>query len=246
MTTNALRCGNCGSVLPPQTTNFCPNCGTRIVSLSTPTQQDPAPGYYPPVPPTQPVSTGPYKAVIGILLIIIILFGVAWYATSHGPLFSLGTNGYRYQIPNPPNAQSIQPPNSITPTASSQTITWNTCGTGPNQPCSITAPGWREGTVPDTYDYYVTFTSTVTITVYFFTLGQFVQFAVCNGNLSCVSGYYVYLPASLSQQNNVFKLAEGCADYVAIYISSANGTMTPNVGVATNPYNGPTGYCAQT
>ena len=110
----------------------------------------------------------------------------------------------------------------------------------------MTASGWREGTVPDTYDYYVTFTSNVNITVYFFTLGQFVQFAVCNGNLSCVSGSYAYLPTSMSQQNRVFKLAEGCADYVAIYVSSANGTMLPNVGVARNPATFPTGYCAQT
>ena len=110
----------------------------------------------------------------------------------------------------------------------------------------MTASGWREGTVPDTDDYYVTFTSNVNITVYFFTLGQFVQFAVCNGNLSCVSGYYVYFPGSLFQQNNVFKLAEGCADYVAIYVSSANGIMFPKVGVANNPAPFPTGYCAQT
>jgi hypothetical protein len=105
--------------------------------------------------------------------------------------------------------------------------------------------GWREGTVPDTYDYFVSFTSTVPITVYFLTLGQFVQYAVCNGDLTCVSGSYAYLPAATSQNDAVFKLAEGCADYVAIYVSSANGVMTPTIQVAQNAYSGPTGYCAQ-
>ena len=110
----------------------------------------------------------------------------------------------------------------------------------------MTSAGWREGTVPDTYDYYVSYYGNATVTVYFFTLGQFVQYAICNGDLTCVSGSYAYLPASTVQQNKLFSLAEGCADYIAIYKSSNNGVMHPNIVVANNPAKAPTGYCAQT
>jgi hypothetical protein len=196
------------------------------------------PLYYPPIPQQQPpVSTGPYKVVIGVLLIVVVLLGIGIYESAAGH-FPLG-GAYRYALANPPNAQSIQPPLSSTPPPA--TTIWNSCGA----PCSMQPNGWREGTVPDTYDYFVSFTSTVPVTVYFLTLGQFVQFAVCNGDLSCVSGSYAYLPAATSQSDAVFKLAEGCADYIAIYVSSANGVMTPNIQVAQNAYPNATGYCAQ-
>jgi len=234
-------CANCGTSLQ-QNAAFCANCGTKTNALHSQAQQVP-PGYYPTTPTQAPVSTGAYKAVIAVLLVIIMLLGVGLYATSSGHLFSL--TGYRYSLANPPNAQSIQPPPTSTPPASSATTTWNACGTSPSQGCNMTATGWREGTIPDTYDYYVSFTSTVPVTVYFFTLGQFVQFAVCNGNLNCVSGSYAYLLSSTSQQNRVFKLAEGCGDYVSIFTSSATGVMYPNVAVASNPAPYPTGYCAQ-
>jgi hypothetical protein len=109
----------------------------------------------------------------------------------------------------------------------------------------MTSNGWREGGVPDTFDYFVSFTSTVPIHVYFFTLGQFVQYAVCNGDITCVSGSYAYLSAATSQSNAVFKLAEGCADYVAIYVASSTGTMYPNISVKQNSAGFITGYCAQ-
>lgn len=109
----------------------------------------------------------------------------------------------------------------------------------------MTPNGWREGTIPDTYDYYIYFTSNVSITVYFFTLGQFVQFRVCNGDASCVSGAYDSLPATTAEQSTVFRLAEGCGDYVAIYVASASGVMKPIVSVDQNPAPSPTGYCAQ-
>lgn len=247
LTSETSRCPNCGSVLPPEATNFCPSCGTKIVTLPALTQHAPASGYYPPLPPPSPVSTGPYKAIIGILLIVTILFGVAWYAAGRGPLFSLGTSGYRYQLANPPDPQSIQPPSTSTPTPTPQDVIWNTCGTSPGQACSMNATGWREGTVPDTYDYFAGFTSDVPVSVYFFTLGQFVQFTVCHGDLSCVSGAYDSIAAttSESQQAHPFKLAEGCADYVAIYVSSNNGVMHPNVAAVKNPASYPTGYCGQ-
>jgi hypothetical protein len=236
LSTGTLYCPNCGSPVQQQA-QFCANCGTKITAPTAPASQV-SPGYYPPVPAQPPsVSTGPYKAVIAILLIVIVLLGIGLYETSVGH-FPFGT--YRYQLANPPDTQSIQPPPSSTPPPGQ--IIWNSCGA---TNCTMQTNGWREGTVPDTYDYFVTYTSNVPITVYFLTLGQFVQYAVCNGDLTCVSGSYAYLPAATSQNDAVFKLAEGCADYIAIYVSSANGFMTPRIQVAENAYSSPTGYCAQ-
>jgi len=219
---------------------YCPNCGTKITSPH-PQLQQVTPSYYPTIPTQAPVSTGPYKAVIGILLVIIIILAVL-SATSLGHLLPL--TGNHYSLPNPPNAQSVQPPNTPTPQPPYDTI-WNACGGPPSQGCNMTSNGWREGTVPDTYDYFVSFTSTVPIRVYFFTLGQFVQYTVCNGDLTCVSGYYSSLSAATSQSSVPFKLAEGCADYVAIYVASSNGVMYPNIAVKQNSAGFATGYCAQ-
>ncbi len=236
MSTGISYCANCGSPVQQQA-GFCANCGTKITASTMPGSQVP-PSYYPPVSaPQPPVSTGPYKVIIAILLIVIALLGIGLYETSAGH-FPFGA--YRYQLANPPNAQSIQPPLSSTPPPGQ--IIWNSCGT---TGCSMQTNGWREGTVPDTYDYFVTYTSDVPITVYFLTLGQFVQYAVCNGDLTCVSGSVFSFRAATSQNDQVFKLAEGCADYVAIYVSSANGSMTPHIQVAENAYSSPTGYCAQ-
>jgi hypothetical protein len=105
--------------------------------------------------------------------------------------------------------------------------------------------GWREGSVPDTFDYYVNYTSTVPVTVYFFTMGQFVQFSVCSGDITCVTGSYDSISATTSLSREIFTLGEGCADYLAIYVSAASGTMYPNVGVTSHPASSATGYCAQ-
>ena len=240
LATGQSYCANCGAPNQQQAV-FCANCGTKIVALPSQPQQIP-PVYYPTTPTQAPVSTGAYKALIAVLLVIIVLLGVGLYATSSGHPFSL--TGYRYSLANPPNAQSVQPPNTPTAQPPYNTI-WNACGGPPSQGCNMTSNGWREGTVSDTYDYFVSFTSTVPIRVYFFTLGQFVQYTVCNGDLTCVSGYYSSLSAATSQSSVPFKLAEGCADYVAIYVASSNGVMYPNIAVKQNSAGFATGYCAQ-
>ena len=231
-------CPNCGLQLQPHAV-FCPNCGTKTASQH-PQLQQASSGYYP-IATQAPGSTGPYKAVIGILLVIIIILGIL-SVTSLGHLFPL--TGSHYSLPNPPNAQSVQPPNTQ-PAQPPYTTIWNACGASPSQGCNMTSNGWREGTVPDTFDYFVSFTSTVPIQVYFFTLGQFVQYTVCNGDITCVSGSFIPIPASTSQSATAFKLAEGCGDYIAIYVSSSNGVMYPNISVKQNAAPFPTGYCAQ-
>ena len=236
-----LQCPNCGSSIPDPVATFCPNCGARLPSPQ-PTQAQPGPAplayYQPPqpYPQAQPHGHELYYVAIGVLLLLVIILGA---------VSVIGLSGFarpnRYTLTTPPNQQSIQPPNTFTPSPR-QTI-WNSCG---SSGCTMRASGWREGSVPDTFDYFVSFTSTVPITVYFFTFGQFVQYSICNGDISCVSGYYAYLPAATQQSNSVFKLAEGCADYLAIYVASANGTMNPNIMITQNPANSATGYCSQT
>jgi hypothetical protein len=54
------------------------------------------------------------------------------------------------------------------------------------------------------------------------------------------------ITGTTSVQNYVFQLAEGCADYVAIYQSSTNGALSPNIQIARNPYPAPTGVCQTT
>lgn len=233
-------CPNCGKPVQPQAI-FCANCGTKL-SAPPMAQSQPPPSFYSPTLPQQPpVSTGPYKAIIAILLIIIVILGVL-YATGGAHLpFSLG--GYRYQLATPPNYQSTVP----APTFTSQTpehVIWNACGNGPA--CTMSSSGWREGSVPDAYNYFVSFMSTVNVTVYFFTMGQFVQFSVCNGDISCVSGYYDSIPATTNlPKYTQFTLGEGCADYLAIYVASDSGVMYPNVAVSWSPASTSTGYCAQ-
>ncbi len=235
-------CPDCGTPLS-QEASFCPHCG---VKLTAPTQTAP------PTPSSVPsVGSGHerphghelYKVAIGTLLLLLVVLGAVWYATGNLNLLRSSLTPYHYQLSNPPNYQSIQPPN--TPTPSPQFVTWNACGTSLNSGCNVTANGWLEGTIPDTFDYFPSFRSTVSIRIYFFTLGQFAQFAVCNGNISCVSGYYDSYPSTTSLQNQVFKLAEGCADYVSVFVASGVGVMQPNVAVAQNPAPYPTGYCAQ-
>lgn len=238
-------CPNCGS--PVQTgAGFCPNCGTKLPLQIPPPIQQSQPGYVQsPSAPQRLVSTGPYKATIAILLVIIIVLGVLWFSSSGGHLLQFGPT--RYQLTTPPNLQSTQPGPSPTSQAPSFTI-WNACGSSIAAGCSMSGTGWREGSVPDTFDYYVSFTSTVPVTVYFFTMGQFVQYADCNGDVTCVSGYYDSISATTSVQPYIlFTLGEGCADYLAIYVASGSGTLKPDVGVSrpATPPNGPTGYCAQ-
>ncbi|HZY94919.1 MAG TPA: hypothetical protein VFE98_08720 [Candidatus Bathyarchaeia archaeon] len=188
-------------------------------------------------------SRTPYVVVIGILFVVVILLALflGLAVSSAGFTFFRGVNAPRI-VPPPPS--SLDPPPSSIPPPPYQPL-WNSCGTS-SRVCTINSTGWREGGVPDTFDYFVTFTSTVPVGVYFLTLPQYMQFAYCNGRISCVSGSYDRIDATTSIQSSVFKLAEGCADYVAIYHSTSNGEMTPDIRIASNPYPAPTGICKTT
>lgn len=114
---------------------------------------------------------------------------------------------------------------------------WTTCG----GPCTMQGGNfYRAGGVPDTFDYYLTFDSTVSITTYMLTLQQFAQFDTCG--LSCVTGQYTTYPAS-KHLDVVFKDAEGCASYVGVFVAAGSGVIHPNVRAKYNPANVPTGAC---
>jgi hypothetical protein len=110
-------------------------------------------------------------------------------------------------------------------------------------PKTLPPNGWTGEGVPDTFDYYVSFTSTVPITVYFLTFSQFIQFAR-TGSISSVSGQYQYFPATTSLQKGAFTLAEGCGGYIVIFQSSAAGTIYPDITARYNPAPSITGCCA--
>jgi cell division protein FtsB len=119
---------------------------------------------------------------------------------------------------------------------------WGKCSDG--QGCVMWGDSWREGGVPDTFALHISFTSTVPVTVYVLSFQQYVHFANCRGDISCVSGTYWYFGPTTFLQDGVFRLAEGCADYVMIYKSFGDGVIYPNVTITYEPATEPTGVCA--
>jgi hypothetical protein len=184
-----------------------------------------------------------HTIAISLLLIMVVVLAVfLGLAYSSNGFLPFGRPGAPRIVP-PSNSSLTAPPSSTPPPNDpSWIVLWNSCGGSVNS-CPMNSTGWREGGVPDTFDYSVSFDSTIPVTVYFLTLPQYMQFSYCSGKIFCVSGSYNQTRPSVSVQNFVFKLAEGCADYVAIYQSSANGNMSPNIRIARNPYSAPTGIC---
>jgi hypothetical protein len=118
-------------------------------------------------------------------------------------------------------------------------LMWNSC----NGPCNISAGNWRVAGVPDTFDFNVSFTSTVPVAVYILTFPQYVQFANCMGQISCVTTSYTQYGPTTSLPGSVFKLAEGCSGYVAVFQSTTTGVIYPDVSVTYNPASTITGTC---
>ncbi len=205
---------------------FCPFCGKELVPgqaycpscganvASTTYQPQPPPSQYPYTAPT-PARTVKLSTFVLIVgvLAIILLFTAS--------ALILQVNVLETQLQHP----SVE--------------LWNSCG----GPCTMTSNGWRAGTVPDTFDYYVSFNATVPVAVYFLTLSQYVQFTSC-GRPTCVSGTFSTIQATTSVSNSIFTLAEGCASYVAVYQSTQAGVMYPNVRATYNPASSTTGACA--
>ncbi len=119
-------------------------------------------------------------------------------------------------------------------------VMWNSC----DGPCQIGPDGVRVGSVPDTFELEVEFTSTVPVRTYFFTLQQWAQFDSCGLAVSCVTGSYESLPATTHLDQN-FQQAEGCSAYLWVLQADQRGVITPDVKVRYAPTDHATGVCAQ-
>ena len=117
---------------------------------------------------------------------------------------------------------------------------WTVCND--KSACPISSTSYYSETVPDTFDFYADFTSTVPVTAYFLSFTQYTQFYGC-GSITCVSGSYQYFPATTSL-NGKFTLAEGCGGYIAVFQASESGYLYPDVSITFNPASNSTGVCA--
>src|SRR5919109_152221 len=90
-----------------------------------------------------------HRAAIGILLIarLVLALFLGYVLLSNGAFAIRGVNPPKII---PPSKDSLTPPPSGNPTGSWMVL-WNSCGGGPQSPCSMNNTGWREGGVPDTF-----------------------------------------------------------------------------------------------
>lgn len=118
-------------------------------------------------------------------------------------------------------------------------VLWNSCGAaGPAAGCPLT-PGYEYvGGAPDTFTYYVSFRSTVPVTVRIMTTHDY----VCWKTGYCAA-HWVGWQDLTSLHNGVFHDAEGCAGYLAVFTSKQAGTLYPDVSITRNPAPEATGAC---
>jgi hypothetical protein len=116
---------------------------------------------------------------------------------------------------------------------------WNACG----GPCAIGPGTVRVGSVPDTFQLLLAFTSDVPVRGYVFTFHQWTQFDGCGFAVGCVSGAYQSFGATTTL-DTTFADAEGCSAYVWVLQADRAGTITPDVRVHYQPADHPTGSCA--
>jgi hypothetical protein len=116
---------------------------------------------------------------------------------------------------------------------------WNSCG----GPCTVGANTVRVGSVPDTFQLHIGFTSDVPIHTYVLTFHQWTEFDNCGFSLRCVTGNYRAFDATTSLSQTVDD-AEGCSGYVWVLQADRDGTIKPDVKVRYLPADHPTGVCA--
>jgi len=121
-----------------------------------------------------------------------------------------------------------------------------------NVPQQITGPDWYlAGGAPDTFTYHLRATSTGPMSISILTLQDFVKAIDCAQNGAGTTHWCMHHSGSpagtwtdVTSVNDDFHAAEGCADYVVVFTSASNITVTPNVGVTYNPARVSTGSCA--
>ena len=108
---------------------------------------------------------------------------------------------------------------------------------------------WLVGNIPDTFTYHLSVTSTGPMSVAILTIDDYVNANSCMNQggqaYYCMnhSGSFIGF-LNKTTINYDFHLAEGCADYLAVFTSSSNITVTPNVSVTYNPASSTTGACS--
>ena len=121
-----------------------------------------------------------------------------------------------------------------------------------NYPESIKGPDWYlAGGIPDTFTYHLQATSTGPMSVSILTFEQWAKAIECfDLGVGSTVNYCMHHSGtvlswlSVTSVNNDFHLAEGCADYVAVFTAATSVTVTPNVTVTYNPASSLTGACA--
>ncbi len=120
-----------------------------------------------------------------------------------------------------------------------------------NYPQSIKGSSWYlAGGIPDTFTYHLQATSSGPMSVSILTLEQWANALSCvnpgGGSVNyCMHHSGAVLSwLSVTSVNYDFHLAEGCADYLAVFTSASSITVTPNVSVTYNPASSTTGTCA--
>lgn len=120
-----------------------------------------------------------------------------------------------------------------------------------NVPQKISGPNYYlAGGVPDTFTYHLQATSTGPMNVSILTLEDWAKANACVTGGAGPTNYCMHHSGvtwsalGVTSINYDFHLAEGCADYVAVFTSASVVTVTPNVSVTYNPADHSTGACA--
>ena len=120
-----------------------------------------------------------------------------------------------------------------------------------NVPQQLKGSSWYlAGGIPDTFTYHLQATSTGPMSVSILTLEQWARANACVDPGGGSTNYCMHHSGtvlswlSVTSVNYDFHLAEGCADYIAVFTSASSITVTPNVSVTYNPASSATGACA--
>lgn len=111
------------------------------------------------------------------------------------------------------------------------------------------ADSYLAGGIPDTFTYHLQATSTGPMNVSILTFEQWADAIACVKYTTAKTNYCMHHSGVVWSQLNVttvnydFHLAEGCADYLAVFTSGSNVTVTPNVSVTYQPATSATGAC---
>ena len=104
--------------------------------------------------------------------------------------------------------------------------------------------------VPDTFTFHLKATSTGPMSVSILTIEQWASAINCVDSGRANTNWCMHHSGAavswlgVKSVNYDFHLAEGCADYIAVFTAATKVTVRPNVSVTYNPARSATGSCA--